>query len=258
MGLLTSADPYSIRGGAGRADRARACSTPGATQVQKELVGEPELQAEMLTMMGRTYRRLGVVRQGAAAARAGAGERPAGLRRRSTRSVAQTLNDLGVVLGGQGRLRGRRAAASKRRWPCGGSCSAREHPDVAVTLAELGRVYQDQGLNERAEPLHREALAIRRKVLGDEHRETAVSLSDLASVLRLNGDLAGAEALLRQSSRHQRKTRGDEHPNTATTLHDLALIAATRGDAVAAESLLRQALREAAQGARRPAIRSSR
>ena len=66
-----------------------------------------------------------------------------------------------------------------------------EHADVAVTLVELGRVYQDQGFNQRAEPLHREALAIRRKVLGDEHRETAVSLSDLASVLRLNGDLAG-------------------------------------------------------------------
>ena len=28
-----------------------------------------------------------------------------------------------------------------------------EHADVAVTLVELGRVYQD-GFNERAEPLH--------------------------------------------------------------------------------------------------------
>ena len=45
-----------------------------------------------------------------------------------------------------------------------------EHTNVADTLAELGRIYQDQGLNERAEPLHREALAIRRKALGDETR----------------------------------------------------------------------------------------
>ena len=44
-----------------------------------------------------------------------------------------------------------------------------EHTAVADTLAELGRIYQDQGLNDRAEPLHREALAIRRKLLGDDH-----------------------------------------------------------------------------------------
>ena len=116
-----------------------------------------------------------------------------------------------------------------------------EHADVAVTLAELGRVYQDQGLNERAEPLHREALDIRRKVLGDDHRETAVSESDLASVLRLNGDLAGAEALLRLCLRDERKTRGEDHPNTFMTLHDLALMRRPRATR-AAESLLRQVL----------------
>jgi tetratricopeptide (TPR) repeat protein len=114
--------------------------------------------------------------------------------------------------------------------------------NVANTLAELGRVYQDHGLNARAEPLHREALAIRRKALGDEHGETAVSLSDLASVLRLNGDLDGAEALLRQSLEVHRKTRGDAHAMTATTLHDVALITRAKGDAAAAESLLRRAM----------------
>jgi hypothetical protein len=66
-----------------------------------------------------------------------------------------------------------------------------EHADVAVTLVELGRVYQDLGLNRRADPLLRESLVVRRKVLGDAHRETAVSLNAVASVLRLNGDLAG-------------------------------------------------------------------
>ncbi len=56
-----------------------------------------------------------------------------------------------------------------------------EHADVAVTLAELGRVYQDQGMNDRAEPLHREALESG-KVAQRAHRETADSPSDLATV----------------------------------------------------------------------------
>ena len=122
-----------------------------------------------------------------------------------------------------------------------------EHGDVAVTLVELGRVYQDQGFNERAEPLQREALTIRRKVHGEEHRETAVSLSDLASVLRLKGDLSGAESLLRQCLELNRRTRGDGHLNTATTVHDLALITAARGDYPAAESMFRQVSRRIAK-----------
>jgi eukaryotic-like serine/threonine-protein kinase len=227
MGLLTNADPYAIRDRSGE-PTVRALLDAGADQVQKDLAGEPELQAELLTTMGRTYRRLGMydkaqslLEQALASGRKAFGGEDV--------RVAQTLDYLGVVLAEKGdhAAAGRtiEQALSMRRKLLGG-----EHADVAITLAELGRLYQDQGLNDRAEPLHREALAIRRKVLGDEHRETAVSLSDLASVLRLNGDLDAAETLLKQSFETNRKTRGPEHPNTYVALHDLALIAATRGE----------------------------
>jgi eukaryotic-like serine/threonine-protein kinase len=239
MGLLTSADPYAIRGEAGPPS-VRDVLDAGAAQVQKELAGEPELQVEMLTTMGRTYRRLAaydkaeqLLEQALASGRRAFGAEHA--------QIAQTLDYLGVVLADKGEYRaaGQRLeeALAMRRKVLGP-----QHPDVAVTLAELGRVYQDQGLNRRAEPLHREALDIRQKVLGEQHRETAVSQSDLASVLRLNGDLAEAEVLLRKSLDTNVKTRGAEHPNTAVALHDLALIEATRGDAPAAESQLRRAL----------------
>ena len=32
----------------------------GAERIEKELAGQPELQAEMLTVMGRSYQRLGL------------------------------------------------------------------------------------------------------------------------------------------------------------------------------------------------------
>ena len=41
----------------------------GAERVAGELGDQPELQAEMFTVIGRTYERLGPARQGAAAAR---------------------------------------------------------------------------------------------------------------------------------------------------------------------------------------------
>jgi uncharacterized protein HemY len=76
--------------------------------------------------------------------------------------VAQTLNDLGALAAEKGDYKTAAAslesALSIRRKIYGP-----EHTNVADTLAELGRIYQDQGLNARAEPLHREALAIRRK-----------------------------------------------------------------------------------------------
>jgi serine/threonine protein kinase/Tfp pilus assembly protein PilF len=239
MGLLTTADPYTIR--TTRAEPTiRGVFDAGAAQVQTELAGEPELQASMLTMMGRTYRHLGaydkaqqLLEQALTSGQRAFGE--------NHLRVAQTLDHLGVVLADTGDYAGagRRLeeALRIRRTLLG-----LEHPDVAVSLAELGRVYQDQGRNALAEPVHREALAIRRKVLGEEHRETAVSLSDLGSVLRLNGDLAGAETLLRQCLETNRKTRGEEHLNTSTTLHDLALITATRGDFRGAESQFRRVL----------------
>jgi eukaryotic-like serine/threonine-protein kinase len=239
MGLLTSADPYAIRGKTGE-PTVRGILDAGAAQVQKELAGEPELQAEMLTTMGRTYRRLAVydkAQELLEQALAG-GQQVFGAEHPQ---VAQTLDYLGVVLADKGDYvaAGQRLeqALAMRRKVLGA-----RHADVAITLAELGRVYQDQGLNQRAEPLHREALEIRRESLGDQHRETAVSLSDLASVRRLNGDLAGAETLLQQSLATNIKTRGDDHPNTSTARHDLALIAAARGDYRSAESYLRRAL----------------
>ncbi len=253
MGLLTSADPYAPRETSGE-PTVRALLDAGARQVQTDFASDPDVQAQLLAAMGRTYRRLGryekaqqLLEQALVSGQRAFG--PEHVR------VADTLQILGVVLADKGDYAGAAGrleqALAMQRKLLGG-----QHPDIAVTLSELGRVYQDEGFNRRAEPLHREALDMRRRLLGDEHRETAVSLNDLGSVLRLSGDLPGAEALLRQALAINLKTRGSDHPNTATTQHDLALIVATRGDYPTAESMLRQALatERAALGDKHPAV----
>jgi serine/threonine protein kinase/tetratricopeptide (TPR) repeat protein len=238
-GLLTSADPYSVRGRGGE-PTVRALLDAGAQRVQNDFAKEPDLQAQLLSTMGRTYRRLGLydkaqhlLEQALVSGQHALGPEHI--------SLSQTLQYLGVVLADKGDYR---AAASRLEQALAmqRKLLGSAHADIAVTLSELGRVYQDEGFNQRAEPLHRQALEMRRSLLGVEDRETAVSLSDLASVLRLDGDLSGADTLVRQSLAINRKTRGDDHPNTATNLHDLALIIAARGDYSSAESMLRQAL----------------
>jgi eukaryotic-like serine/threonine-protein kinase len=237
-GLLTATDPYEIRGSDD--PTIRGVLDAGAGQVQKELVGQPEIQAEMLTLFGRIYRRLGVydkaqplLEQALVSGSAAFGHEHV--------NVAQTLHDLGTLLADKGDYAGaaerlEEALAMRRK------LLGNENADVAITLSELGRVYQDLGRNDRADPLQREALRIRQKVLGEEDRETAVSLSDVASVRRLSGDLDGAEVLLNECLATNRKTRGEVHPNTSSSLHDLALIAVARREDAKAEALLQTAL----------------
>ncbi len=238
-GLLMSADPISNRATPGGLT-VRGLLDGGVEQAQQQLAGQPEAQAEILTVLGRIYRQYGVfdkaqllLEQALAS-----GEQAYGAEHVR---LAQTLNWLGAVLAEKGDYeKGARSlerALEMRRHLLGS-----DDPDVAITLVELGRVYQDRGLNRESEPLQREALAIRRRVLGDEDRETAVSMSGLASVLRLNGDLDGAEPLLRRSLELNRKTRGERHANTGNSMHDLGLIATARHDYAAAETLFRQSM----------------
>ncbi len=244
MDMLTSADPYALR--TGGVPTVRDLLDGGAARVQRELAGQPELQAELLTTMGRTYRRLGqydkaqqLLEQALASGRTAFGA--------SHVRVAQTLHDLGVVQADRGYL-DTAAATLEAALAMRQSLLGPAHADVAVTLAELGRIYQDADAGDRAGAAHEEALRIRRAALGDAHRETAVSLSDLASVRRLAGRLDEAEVLLRRALAINRQTRGEHHPNTAITLHDLALITAGRGDLPAAETQLRDAVARAAAG----------
>ena len=88
----------------------------------------------------------------------------------------------------------------------------REHKDIAVTLVELGRAYEDAGAPERAEPLFREALTMREHIFGDAHKETATSKSALALLLWRRGDLAAAEPLFRQSLDTSRDLSGRRLP----------------------------------------------
>jgi len=65
-----------------------------------------------------------------------------------------------------------------------------------------------------ARPYPEQALAIRRKVLGEEHPVTAVSLNNLGGLLQDMGDLAGARSYLEQALAISRKVLGVDHPTT--------------------------------------------
>ncbi|HMC76938.1 MAG TPA: serine/threonine-protein kinase [Vicinamibacterales bacterium] len=238
-GLLTAADPYRTPDGT-KEPTVQNLLDVGAQRVARDLAGQPELKAEMLTVIGRVYSRLGLhakaqplLEEALTLGRQTLG--PEHVR------VAQSLNDLGTLLRDQGNI----AAAQ----PVLEECLAMrrrllgsEHKDVAVTLVELARVLKDRGLFVPAEPLVRESLAIRRKVFGEEHRETATSKAELGLLLLERGDLDGAETLFRENLATTVNVLGPGHSNVAAARNSLALVVGAKGDQAAAERLVREAI----------------
>jgi tetratricopeptide (TPR) repeat protein len=233
--LLTGADPYATRD---REPTVRDILQAGAGRVQTELADQPELKAEMLTVIGRVYQRLGALDQArplleeALAIGRGAPE--------NTR-LAQTINEFGILLRERGDPAGavpflEEALAMRRR------LLGDEDKDVAVTLVELGRAFADSGKYDRAEPLYREALAIRRKIFGEMHRETSTSKASLALLLRERGDLAGAEPLFREALDTSLTVLADDHPNVGAGWNNLGLLLMDKGDFAGAEPMLRRAM----------------
>jgi eukaryotic-like serine/threonine-protein kinase len=234
--LLTGADPFRDRPD----PTVRDLLDAGAERVQRELARDPEILAEMLTVIGRVYQRLDI-NDKARPLLERALELGRGVKGPEHPRVAQTLNDLGVLTRMTGDVAGsvkllEESLAMRRR------LLGAKHKDIAVTLSELGRSNDAAGNAERAEALARESLAMRRELLGEQHRETATSLSDVGLLLWKRGDLDGAEPLLRQSLEISRTVLGEYHANVGTGLSNLGLVVGEKGNHAAAEALFRQAI----------------
>src|SRR5256886_6428349 len=78
-----------------------------------------------------------------------------------------------------------------------------DHPEVAIRLNNLARLYSDQGRNAEAELLSQRALAISEQALGTDHPVTAHALQHLAGLYWGQGKYAEAELLFqdRKSTR---------------------------------------------------------
>ena len=96
---------------------------------------------------------------------------------------AWTLDQLGEILVQQQRYKegGERLLQAQQIWQ---QVYGNDHPDLAVNLELLGRLYFRQGQWTEAEDCYRKALELKERFLGPLHRETICTLGSLAEVLR--------------------------------------------------------------------------
>jgi len=105
-------------------------------------------------------------------------------------------------------------------------------PEVRAQMVDVvGQLHAQLGDDEQARPLFEEALAIRRRLLGDAHVDVAASLANLAYVHSRGGRFAEAVRLYREAIAIQRPALGVAHPATLESLYGIAEALHSSGDA---------------------------
>ena len=133
-------------------------------------------------------------------------------------------------------------------------------PDIeAAARHTIGLTFLRLDRYEKAEPLLRAALDLRRRTLGPEHPDVAQSLDSVGRLMHATGDLEAAGSLYRQALEIRRRLLGAEHADVATSLDNLATQLHDTSQLVEAERLYRQALemRQRLLGPEHPDIASS-
>ncbi|MBS0189067.1 MAG: serine/threonine protein kinase [Planctomycetes bacterium] len=112
----------------------------------------------------------------------------------------------------------------------------------ARLLQRLAGTMNTLGLMKQAEPVLREALAIRRERLGPDHEDTLLTTHSLGSLLTSLGQLDDAVEMLRETCQRRKDVLGPDHPATLRTASSLGGALRQRGDLPEAEVVWTQTL----------------
>lgn len=224
-----------------------------ARRAETDLAAEPEVQAAVLSSIGRTW--LGLGRYDNAS---GLLTRALDMERRfddgHRAGVTEGLRYLAALEAERGNIDKaeplfREALERARRLPSDSAA-------LGDILDGLGALEIDKGAFAAAEPILREALVIRRAVRGNRHEDVANSLNNLAVALGQQGRWAEAVPLHREALEVIRGVKGVEHPDVASAINVLANASTILGDYASADTLFQQALAQRVKllGAHHPEV----
>jgi serine/threonine-protein kinase len=271
---------------------ARQLLDRGSARVNAELASEPVLRSDMLVVLGRLYRQLGLydpagrhLQEALTLHRQRPGTAPA---------LVETLLELASVRFEEGAndeaeslLREAVAIAAATEGPQG--------PGVAAATTDLAAVFRARGQFDEAESLSREAIAMRRAagdaagladalnglgvILNDarrpadavvvlreavglsraaraDHTKTVLAECNLAQALHRSGELDAAIQTFERCIADRRRLLGETHPDVGLALNNLALVHSNRNEYEAAERLMTEALaiQRAAYGDKHTAV----
>jgi len=236
-GMFKVSDPSEARG---NSITAREILDKASKDIDTGLANDPELQAQMMHVMGTVYHNLGVFLQAESLLARAADIRSRALGPENPDTL-KSMTLLAWILFRQGqyaeaeRLQ-RHTLDIKRR------ALGPENPNTLQSMNDLAETLEFEGNFAPAETLLRETLDIRRRVLGPEHPDTLESMTELPRILVNEGRYAEAEKLYRETLELDRRVLGPEHPNTLWLMTNLGNVLDGEGHYAEAEKLGRETL----------------
>jgi serine/threonine protein kinase len=233
--MFKVSDPSEARG---NSITAREIMDKASKEIDAGLAKDPELQAQMMNVMGKVYENLGLFPRAHSLLTGAVDIRRRVLGPRNPDTLT-SMSNLGSVLDDEGHY-----AEAEKLLRETGDIQRRvlgpNHPDTLFSMNELGWALLNEGRHAEAEKLDRETLDIRRRVLGPEHPDTLRSMASLAGTLEQQGHYPEAEKLQRDVLDIDRRVLGPEHPGTLTAMLNLSVYLLDEGRYAEAEKLLRE------------------
>ena len=236
-GMFKLSDPSEARG---NSITAREILDNASKDIDTGLAQDPELQAQMMQVMGHVYRELGLFpRAQLLFARA------ADIRRRvlgpENAETLRSMDELGWTLNQEGHAaeaeKLQRETVDTRRRVFG-----EQNLDTLKSMSNLAWTLDREGNYAEAEKFEREVLDTRRRVIKTDDQDTLAAMNNLAATLGHEGHYAEAEKLKRATLDLRRRILGPEHRETLTAMNNLAYTLQQEGHYAEAEKLQRETL----------------
>jgi eukaryotic-like serine/threonine-protein kinase len=236
-GMFRVSDPSEAHG---NQVTAREILDKASAGIGAGLAQDPELQAQMMVVMGQVYENLGLYQRSqsmftqavAIFERLHGPEADETLRAKT--SLAWTEYRSGKYKDSENLLR-QVLAIRERRF-------GTNNPETMTVMNYLGPVLNEEGHSAEAETLLRPVLSYRRRTLGESNPDTLVAIDHLALALQGEGRWPEAEALDREQLAMWRKIEGPDSMRGLYAADNLAIILYREHRLAEAESFDRQVL----------------
>lgn len=235
--MFKVADPHQAKG---NTITAREILDKASKDIHTGLAKDPEVQAQMMHIMGGVYDNLGLYPQAQSLftnaieirKRVLGPEHPDTLR--SMHGLARPLREQGKYADAE---KTEREALNIERRVLGN-----DSPDTMSSADELAIILDNEARYPEAEKLARESLDTDRRILGDDDYRTQWARVHLAYIFTDEGRLPDAEALLREAVDARQRTLGPDEPDTLSAMDGYATTLAMEHHNDEAEKMFREVL----------------
>ncbi len=233
-GMFKVSDPSEARG---NDIRAREILDKASKDIDTGLAKDPELQAQMMNVMGNVYQSLGLYAKSESLL-----HRAVDIRRRTlgaeSPETLKSMSDLASVLNEKSQYAEAEKLAREtieiRRRVLG----AQNHDTVAA-MQKLAAIIQNEGRYPEAEKLDRDILAITTRAFGSQDQLYRDALADLGIVSAYEGKYSDAENNFREVLSIERHTIAPDDPRALADTGNLANVLLEEGRYAEAEPLYR-------------------